>query len=91
MKLLPVITAAIIATASFATFAATEIDQAQATANNYQRVGVVSVNGITGSPSDVETALQQKATKEGASYFRIIGMSEPGKSSDWHASAELYR
>lgn len=93
MKLLPCITAALIATATFSTMAATmsakQIDSAQASA--MQSIGVVSVSGISGSPSDAIHALKQKATEDGATHYRIIGLDNPGDSSDWRGTAEVYR
>lgn len=93
MKLLPGIVAAVIATASFSTLAATmpvkQVDSAQAT--TMQSMGVVSVSGISGSPGDAIHELKQKATQDGATHYRIIGLDNPGDSSDWRASAEIYR
>ncbi|MEQ9720607.1 YdgH/BhsA/McbA-like domain containing protein [Yersinia alsatica] len=88
MKLLPVIAAALIATASFATMAAQEVGPEQAT--KLQSMGVISLSNISGSPMDVESALNAKATADGAGHYRIIGMSNPGDSSDYSASAEIY-
>ncbi|CNI06878.1 YdgH/BhsA/McbA-like domain containing protein [Yersinia mollaretii] len=89
MKLLPVIAAALIATASFASMAAQEISSEQAT--KLQSMGVISLSNISGSPMDVESALNEKATADGASHYRVIGMSNPGDSSNFSASAEIYR
>lgn len=89
MKLLPVIVAAFIATTSFATMAAQEVSQEQAT--NLQSIGVISLSNVSGSPMDVESALNAKATADGASHYRIIGMSNPGDSSNYSATAEIYR
>ncbi|CNE63482.1 DUF1471 domain-containing protein [Yersinia nurmii] len=89
MKLLTVITAAIIATASFSSLAAQEVNREQA--SQLQAMGVVSVSGISGSPSDVEAALNAKAVADGASHYRVIGISSPGDSSNYTASAEIYR
>ncbi|EKN6081857.1 DUF1471 domain-containing protein [Yersinia enterocolitica] len=87
MKLLPVIAAALIATASFATMAAQEVSSEQAT--KLQSIGVISLSNVSGSPTDVESAL--KADADGASHYRIIGISNPGDSSNYSASAEIYR
>lgn len=89
MKLLPVIAAAFIATTSFATMAAQEVNSEQAT--KLQSLGVISLSNISGSPMDVESALNAKATADGASHYRVIGMSNPGDSSNFSASAEIYR
>lgn len=89
MKLLPVIVATFIATTSFATMAAQEITQEQAT--KLQSIGVILLSNVSGSPMDVESALNAKATADGASHYRIIGMSNPGDSSNFSATAEIYR
>ncbi|CNI58926.1 YdgH/BhsA/McbA-like domain containing protein [Yersinia bercovieri] len=88
MKLLPIIAAAFIATASFATMAAQEVSPEQAT--KLQSMGVISISNVSGSPMDVESALNEKATADGASHYRVIGMSNPGDSSNYSASAEIY-
>ncbi|HDL7436149.1 TPA: DUF1471 domain-containing protein [Yersinia enterocolitica] len=89
MKLLPVIAAALIATASFATMAAQEVSSEQAT--KLQSIGVIFLSNVSGSPTDVESALKAKADADGASHYRIIGISNPGDSSNYSASAEIYR
>ncbi|CNG05050.1 putative biofilm stress and motility protein A [Yersinia enterocolitica] len=89
MKLLPVIAAALIVTASFATMAAQEVSSEQAT--KLQSIGVISLSNVSGSPTDVESALKAKADADGASHYRIIGISNPGDSSNYSASAEIYR
>lgn len=91
MKLFPGIVAVLIATASFSTLAAgaKQVDSAQA--STLQSVGVVSVSGISGSPDDAIHALKQKATEDGATHYRIIGLDNPGDSSDWRGNAQLYR
>lgn len=89
MKLLPIIAAALIATASFATMAAQEVSPTQAT--KLQSMGVISLSNISGSPTDVESALNAKADADGASHYRVIGISNPGDSSNYSASAEIYR
>lgn len=93
MKLLPCIAATLIATASFSTLAAgmsaKQVDSTQA--STMQSMGVISVSGISGSPDDAVHALKQKATQDGASHYRIIGLDNPGDSSDWRGNAEIYR
>ncbi|AKA39432.1 DUF1471 domain-containing protein [Yersinia ruckeri] len=88
MKVFTFIAAAIIATTSFSSLAAQEINSKQA--NQFQSIGIVSVSGINGSPSDVDAALNAKAVANGAKHYRVIGMSTPGDSSDYIASAEIY-
>lgn len=90
MKRLPAyLTAALLATASFSTFAATAVDQRQA--QDLQKTGSVSVSGVNGSLDDVTRQLSQQAKAEGASHFRVIGVDTPGDSSLWTGTAEIYR
>ncbi|WP_145579579.1 YdgH/BhsA/McbA-like domain containing protein [Yersinia vastinensis] len=88
MKLLPVIAAALIAAASFATMAAQEVSPEQAT--KLQSMGVITLSNVSGSPMDVESALSAKAAADGANHYRVIGISNPGDSSNYSASAEIY-
>ncbi|WP_431223526.1 DUF1471 domain-containing protein [Serratia sp. L9] len=91
MKLLSGIAVALLATASFSTLAAgaKQVDNTQA--STLQSIGVVSVSGVSGSPDDAIHALKQKATEDGATHYRIIGLDNPGDSSDWRGNAEIYR
>lgn len=91
MKLLPIIAAAIITTASFSALAATQITSAQADSGNYQSLGVVSISEMSGAPGSIKQQLNEQATDKGASHYRIIGESTPGDSSLERASVELYR
>ncbi|WP_276641111.1 peroxide/acid stress response protein YhcN [Siccibacter turicensis] len=56
-------------------------------AQNLQAMGSVSVTEITGSPMDIRHALAKKATKEGASAYRVTELTQ---GDHWHATAELY-
>lgn len=76
-------------TLSLSVQAAQQIDQEQAAQR--QSVGVVSVSNQSGSLDDVVRALDSKATKAGASYFRIVSAGTPADSSHWRGSAEIYR
>ncbi|WP_432413816.1 DUF1471 domain-containing protein [Pantoea allii] len=91
MKHLPayLTAAALLATASFPTFAATAVDQREA--QNLQKIGSVSVSSVNGSLDDVTRQLSQQAKAEGARHFRVIGVDTPGDSSFWTGTAEIYR
>ncbi|MGC6387881.1 DUF1471 domain-containing protein [Ewingella sp. S1.OA.A_B6] len=91
MKILPILAAAIITTASFSALAATQITSAQADSGNYQPLGVVSVSQMSGAPGSIKEQLNAQATDKGASHYRVIGMSSPGDSSLERTSVELYR
>ncbi|MCC3702114.1 DUF1471 domain-containing protein [Rouxiella badensis] len=91
MKILPLIAAALFATASFSSLAATEINAAQAQSNNYQSLGVVDVAQGNTEDMSLKAAVNAKAAQEGATHYRVIGVSTPGDSSLARASVELYR
>lgn len=57
-------------------------------AQNMQAMGSVSVTEITGAPMDIRQALAEKATKEGASAWRVTELTQ---GDHWHATAELYK
>ncbi|KAA6115639.1 DUF1471 domain-containing protein [Pantoea sp. B_10] len=82
-------TAALLASASFTTFAASPLSEAQT--QDLQSSGTVSVSGVRGSLDDATRQLSQKAEEMGASHYRVIGMQNPGDSSMWSGSAEIYR
>ncbi|WP_039659573.1 MULTISPECIES: DUF1471 domain-containing protein [Pantoea] len=88
-KLSAVLAGALLATASFATFAAAPVDRSQAL--GMQSIGSVSVSGVRGSLDDANRQLSQKAEKMGASHYRVIGVDNPGDSSLWSGTAEIYR
>ncbi len=75
------------ATASFSTLAASPVNQAQ----GLQSIGSVSVSNARGSLDDATRQLSQKAEEMGASHYRIIGVENPGDSSLWSGTAEIYR
>ncbi|KTS29625.1 DUF1471 domain-containing protein [Pantoea stewartii] len=90
MKRLPVyLSAALLATASFSTLAATAVDRQET--QGLQRIGSVSVTNVNGSLDDVTRQLSQEAKSEGARHFRVIGVDNPGDSSLWTGTAEIYR
>jgi len=80
---------ALLATASFSTLAATPVDQEQA--QGLQSLGSVSVSNARGSLDDATRQLSQKAEEMGASHYRVIGVENPGDSSLWRGTAEIYR
>jgi len=80
---------ALLATASFSTLAATPVDQDQA--QGLQSIGSVSVSNARGSLDDATRQLSQKAEEMGASHYRVIGVENPGDSSLWRGTAEIYR
>ncbi|CAM3830537.1 DUF1471 domain-containing protein [Rahnella bruchi] len=73
-----------LATASFTTLAATEVQSAPA---GQQSIGVVGAS-TTGSISGLQSELNAKATQAGASSYRIIGASG---NNQLYGTAEMYK
>ncbi|MDL4914411.1 MAG: DUF1471 domain-containing protein [Enterobacterales bacterium endosymbiont of Blomia tropicalis] len=88
-KLTAVLAGALLTAASFSSFAATPIDRDQA--QSMQSLGSVSVSSVRGSIDDATEQLSQKAAERGASHYRVIGVDNPGDSSLWTGTAEIYR
>ncbi|MCX8956732.1 YdgH/BhsA/McbA-like domain containing protein [Erwinia psidii] len=87
---LPVFFAVVMAAAtSFSALSATSVDQSQS--QNLQEMGTVSISGVRGSLDDATHRLREKAQDAGASYYRIIGVDNPGDSSLWTGTAKMYR
>ncbi|RJT46100.1 multiple stress resistance protein BhsA [Rahnella woolbedingensis] len=85
MKTIAMTFAAIaLATASFTTLAATEVQSAPA---GQQSLGVVGASS-TGSISGLQSELNAKATQAGASSYRIIGASG---NNQLYGTAEMYK
>ena len=85
MKTLAMTIAALtLATASFSTLAATEVQSAPA---GQQSIGVVGAS-TTGSISGLQSELNAKAAQAGASSYRIIGASG---NNQMYGTAELYK
>ncbi|MBU5375991.1 MAG: YdgH/BhsA/McbA-like domain containing protein [Pantoea sp.] len=84
-----ILAGALLATASFTALAATPVDQDQA--QGLQSIGSVSVSNARGSLDDATRQLSQKAEEMGASHYRVIGVENPGDSSLWRGTAEIYR
>ncbi|WP_413529079.1 multiple stress resistance protein BhsA [Rahnella inusitata] len=78
------IAALTLATASFSTLAATEVQSAPA---GQQAIGVVSASSV-GDLSGLQSELKAKANEAGASSYRIIGASG---NNQMYGTAELYK
>ncbi|QKJ88167.1 DUF1471 domain-containing protein [Paramixta manurensis] len=89
IKLPAVAAVALFALSSFTAMAATEVDAQQA--QNLNPIGDVSVSGVRGSIDDATRHLARKADEMGATHYRVIGVENPGDSSLWSGSAEIYR
>lgn len=73
---------------SFGANAANLVTDQQASSQNLQSMGTISVSGIDGAPTDIRQELSQKADKQGASAYRVI---EAYNNGNYHATAELYK
>ncbi|PKE30583.1 multiple stress resistance protein BhsA [Rahnella sp. AA] len=73
-----------LATASFSTLAATEVQSAPA---GQQAIGVVSASSA-GDLSGLQSELSAKAAQAGASSYRIIGASG---DNHLYGTAEIYK
>lgn len=78
------IAALTLATASFSSLAATEVQSAPA---GEQTIGTVSASS-NGDLSTLQSKLNAKATEAGASSYRIIGASG---ENHMYGTAELYK
>jgi len=85
MKTLAMTLAALtLATASFSTLAATEVQSAPA---GEQTIGTISASS-NGDLSTLQSKLNAKATEAGATSYRIIGASG---ENHMYGTAELYK
>ncbi|RWR00834.1 hypothetical protein ED28_16910 [[Pantoea] beijingensis] len=89
LKYPTILAVALFATTSFTAMAATEIDSQQA--RGLESIGNVSVSAQRGSIDDAAQKLSQKAEEMGATHYRIVGLDNPGDSSMWSGTAELYK
>lgn len=74
-----------LSTASFATFAATEVNSAPA---GQQNAGMVSASTNDSDLSTLQGKLAAKAAQEGASSYRIISA---GGENHLYGTAEIYK
>ena len=72
-------------TASFATFAATEVNMAP---NGAQSLGTISASSNGGDLSTLQGKLAAKAAQEGATSYRIVGA---GGENHLFGTAEIYK
>ncbi|MBP2167816.1 hypothetical protein J2125_001008 [Erwinia toletana] len=89
IKLPAIIAVALFATTSFTAMAATEVDRQQS--QGLQSMGSVSISGVNGTLDDATRTLSQKAKEMGATHYRVVGVDNPGDSSLWSGTAEIYR
>ena len=74
------------------TFAAIEIDHQQArNMDDVQSLGVIYINHNFATESEADQALNEESDAQGAKYYHVILMREPGSNGNIHASADIYR
>lgn len=72
--------------------AAIKIDGRQAqNMDDVQSLGVIYINHNFATESEADQALHQETDAQGAQYYHVILMREPGSNGNMHASADIYR
>ncbi|ENL4974204.1 DUF1471 domain-containing protein [Salmonella enterica subsp. enterica serovar Texas] len=72
--------------------AAIEINNQQVkNMDEVQSLGVIYINHNFATKSDAERALNEETDAQGAKYYHVILMREPGSNGNIHASADIYR
>ncbi|MEN4887123.1 MULTISPECIES: DUF1471 family protein YjfY [Enterobacter] len=72
--------------------AAIKIDGRQAqNMDDVQSLGVIYINHNLATESEADQALNQETDAQGAQYYHVILMREPGSNGNMHASADIYR
>ncbi|POT57003.1 hypothetical protein C3432_16655 [Citrobacter amalonaticus] len=72
--------------------AAIEINNQQAgNMDDVQSLGVIYINHNFATESEADQALNEEADGQGAKYYHVILIREPGSNGNIHASADIYR
>ncbi|EED4363123.1 DUF1471 domain-containing protein [Salmonella enterica subsp. enterica] len=72
--------------------AAIEINNQQAkNMDEVQSLGVIYINHNFATKSDAERVLNEETDAQGAKYYHVILIREPGSNGNIHASADIYR
>ena len=87
MKIITTIAAlSLLSAVSFGASAAQLVTNQQA--ENLQSMGVISVSGVDGAPTDIRQQLSDKADAMGAKAYKVIEVRE---ENNWHATAKIYQ
>ncbi len=78
--------AGVLSILSFSTFAAQSVSNEQA--QGMQPIGVITVSGIDGSPSDINSQLNHKAMTLGARAYHV---TEAYINGNYHETAIIYK
>lgn len=72
--------------------AAIKIDSRQArNMDDVQSLGVIYINHNFATESEADQALNQETNAQGATYYHVMLIREPGSNGNMHASADIYR
>ena len=72
--------------------AAIKVDSQQAkNMDDVHSLGVIYINHNFATESEADQALNQETDAQGAQYYHVILMREPGSNGNMHASADIYR
>ncbi|EAX8474504.1 DUF1471 domain-containing protein [Salmonella enterica] len=72
-------------------WAAIEINNHQArNMDDVQSLGVIYINHNFATESEARQALNEETDAQGATYYHVILMREPGSNGNMHASADIY-
>ncbi|EMJ5884240.1 DUF1471 family protein YjfY [Enterobacter cloacae] len=72
--------------------AAIKVDSQQArNMDDVQSLGVIYINHNFATESEADQALNKETDAQGANYYHVILMREPGSNGNMHASADIYR
>ena len=72
--------------------AAIKIDGRQArNMDDVQSLGVIYINHNFATESEARQALNEETDAQGATYYHVMLIREPGSNGNMHASADIYR
>ena len=72
--------------------AAIKIDGRQArNMDDVQSLGVIYINHNFATESEADQALNKETDAQGATYYHVMLIREPGSNGNMHASADIYR
>ena len=72
--------------------AAIRIDSQQArNMDDVHSLGVIYINHNFATESEADQALNEETDAQGATYYHVMLIREPGSNGNMHASADIYR
>ena len=72
--------------------AAIKIDSRQArNMDDVHSLGVIYINHNFATDSEADQALNEETDAQGATYYHVMLIREPGSNGNMHASADIYR